>query len=30
MKIAKDLLIDIRYRVNEVADLVGYKDVDYF
>ena len=30
IEIAKELLSDVRYRINEVADLVGYKDVDYF
>ncbi|WHH60744.1 response regulator [Petroclostridium sp. X23] len=30
MEIAKELLKDVRYRVNEVAELSGYMDADYF
>ncbi len=30
MEVAKNLLMDIRYRIYNVAEMVGYKDVKYF
>lgn len=30
LEVAKELLKDIRYRTNEVAEMVGYRDAKYF
>jgi two-component system response regulator YesN len=30
IKIAKELLNDVQYKVNEVAEMVGYSDTKYF